>query len=123
MYNFFAPAINAINIFPWRVLSAILFFFYSTNLFAEQVTLVWDPAAGNVGGYRLYYGRASGNYTSNIKIGNQTSYTLAELTVGTTYYFAITAYDGTTTIESGFSNEVSTTIPASTNLVMTDGFE
>ena len=122
MFNFVA-AINAANILPWQGLSAILFCFYSANLFAGQATLAWDPSTGNVGGYRLYYGQTSGNYMSNINTGNQTSHTVAGLTAGITYYFAVTAYDSADTIESGFSNEVSMTIPASTNVVMTDGFE
>ena len=123
MFNFVLSATNAANILPWQVLSTILFCFYSANLFAEQVTLAWNPSAGNVGGYRLYYGQTSGHYTSNINIGNQTSYTVVGLTAGTTYYFAVTAYNSAATTESSFSNEVSTTIPVSSNQVMADGFE
>ena len=123
MFSFVVSMIDAANVSRWRVLLGILFCFYSSNLFAGQVTLAWNPTSGNVGGYRLYYGQASGNYTSTIKISNQTRYTVVGLTAGKTYYFAITAYDNADTLESGFSNEVSTTISVSTNLVMTDGFE
>ncbi|QQS55037.1 MAG: fibronectin type III domain-containing protein [Candidatus Competibacteraceae bacterium] len=54
----------------------------------------------------MYYGHASRNYTDSIDVGDQTQYTLTDLEAGTTYYFAITAYDTTQTIRSDFSNEV-----------------
>jgi Fibronectin type III domain len=81
---------------------------------AGQVTLAWDAnTEPTVGGYQLYYGQTSGNYTDSVDVGKQTSYALAGLQVGKTYYFAIKAYDTTRTIWSGFSNEVSHTIGAS----------
>ncbi len=72
---------------------------------AASVTLGWDAAAG-VSGYKLYRGTASGSYTTSVNVGNQTSYTLSDLASGTTYYFAVTAYDSSQE-ESGYSNEVS----------------
>ena len=123
MFSFVVSMVNAANISPWRALLVILLCFYSANLFAEQITLAWNPSAGNVGGYRLYYGQASGSYTSPITVGNQTSHTITGLAAGTTYYFAVTAYDSADTMESGYSNEVSATIPVSNNVVMIDGFE
>ncbi len=72
---------------------------------AASVTLGWDAAAG-VSGYKLYRGTASGSYTTSVNVGNQTSYTLSDLTSGTTYYFAVTAYDSSQE-ESSYSNEVS----------------
>ena len=123
MFSFVVSIINAANISRWQVLSGILFCFCSVNLFAGQLNLVWNPSSGDVGGYRLYYGQASGNYTSIINVGNQTSFTVAGLTAGVTYYFAVIAYNSTNTIESGFSNEVSATIPLSSSLIMASGFE
>ena len=74
---------------------------------AVQITLAWDPSPSpNVGGYVLYYGHASRNYTDSVDVGDQTQYTLTDLETGTTYYFAIVAYDTTQTIRSDFSNEV-----------------
>ena len=74
---------------------------------AVQLTLAWDPSTSpNVGGYVLYYGHASRNYTDSVDVGDQTQYTLTDLETGTTYYFAIVAYDTTQTIRSDFSNEV-----------------
>ncbi|OPY02994.1 MAG: Fibronectin type III domain protein [Syntrophorhabdus sp. PtaB.Bin047] len=72
---------------------------------AAGVTLGWDASAG-VSGYKIYRGTASGSYTTSVDVGNTTSYTLSDLASGTTYYFAVTAYDSSKE-ESGYSNEVS----------------
>jgi len=101
---------------------AIMFFFYVTTVQAGQVSLAWDASPSpNVGGYRIYYGQASGNYTANADAGNQTTYTLTGLEDGKTYYFAAKAYDIAKTTESGFSNEVNATIGA-TSTAPTAGF-
>ena len=69
---------------------AIMLFFHLATAQAGQVTLAWDAnTESTLGGYRLYYGQASGNYTSNIDVGNKTTYTLAGLQDGATYYFAL----------------------------------
>ena len=87
---------------------------------AGEAVLSWDPPTTNtdgswltdLGGYRLYYGTASGNYGSVIDAGNVITHTVTELSGGT-YYFAVTAYD-TSGNESGFSNEVSKTFTSVT---------
>ena len=66
-----------------------------------------DP---DVTGYKLYYGPISGNYTQSIDVGNVTTYIVSNLASGNTYYFAATGHDATGN-ESGYSNEVSTTLP------------
>ena len=68
-----------------------------------------DPA---VAGYYLYQGTASHNYTQQINEGNVTQVTLAGLTPGLTYYFALSAYD-TIGLESILSTEISYTPPLS----------
>jgi len=77
-------------------------------------SLAWDssPSSG-VTGYRVYMGTASGNYTSNVAAGNATTTTLSGLTSGTTYFFAVKAYNASG-VESAFSNEISFT-PGSTS--------
>jgi fibronectin type 3 domain-containing protein len=84
---------------------------------ANSVTLLWDapttytdgtPVTGFVG-YKVYYGTASRVYTYVVDVQDKTTHTIDALTPGTTYYFAITAYDSSG-IESDFSNELSTTI-------------
>ena len=51
----------------------------------------------------------AGSYQYTVNVGNSTSCTISALNVGTTYYFAVTAYDSDGN-ESDFSNEVSDTI-------------
>ena len=98
-----------------QVMLGVMLFFCTAYAQAGQVSLAWDAnTEPTLGGYQLYYGQTSGNYTANADVGNQTSYTLTGLQEGTTYYFAAKAYDTTRTTSSGFSNEVSTTIASTT---------
>jgi hypothetical protein len=81
---------------------------------AGTIAMAWDLPATNVdgspltdlGGYKLYYGTASGIYDYSVDVGNVTIYTLTGLTRGQTYYIALTAYDISNN-ESDYSNEVS----------------
>ncbi|MGH8615802.1 MAG: hypothetical protein ACREYF_28270, partial [Gammaproteobacteria bacterium] len=94
---------------------SVIFSCFTTYAEAGQVALAWDATtAPTLGGYQLYYGQASGNYTANVDVGNKTSYTVANLQDGNTYYFAAKAYDTTKKTWSGFSNEVSKTIGSTT---------
>ena len=73
-------------------------------------TLSWAPSTStNASGYKVYMGTASGVYSSSITVGNTTTYTSSNLGVGHTYYFAVTAYNGSG-IESSYSSEVSKSI-------------
>ncbi len=79
----------------------------------QSVTLTWSPSSNtNVAGYKIYYGGTSRNYTNVLVAGNVTSYTVAGLSEGATYYFSATTVDGTGN-ESSFSNEAVYSIPAS----------
>jgi hypothetical protein len=81
--------------------------------FCETVTLAWDAnTESDLKGYIFYYGTASGNYTSNIDVGNNTQYTTPDLKDGLTYYFAVTAYNEAD-YESDYSEEVSYTVGGS----------
>lgn len=74
---------------------------------AGQVTLSWDAnTESTLGGYKLYYGTSSGNYTANVDVGKATTYTLNNLADGATYYIAAQAYDTGRTVQSGYSNQV-----------------
>ena len=83
---------------------------------AGQAILSWTPPTTNsdgtpltdLGGYKAYAGKTSGNYTIVKDVGNVTTYTITSLPEGK-WYFAVTAYD-TSGNESGYSNEVSKTI-------------
>jgi hypothetical protein len=78
---------------------------------AATVSLGWSPSSDtNVVGYNVYYGTASGDYTGELPAGDGSDVTISNLTVGTTYYFAATAYDAYGN-ESGFSAETAYTVP------------
>jgi hypothetical protein len=77
----------------------------------SQVTLAWDAnVEPTLAGYKLYVGDASGVYAATIDVGNVTSATVTTLQAGHLYFFAVSAYDQDG-VESGFSNEISTTAP------------
>lgn len=83
---------------------------------ASSVTIFWQAPTentdgsvlSNLGGYRIYYGGASGEYSSSIDVSNPglTSYVVQNLPAGE-YFFAVTSYTSAGE-ESGFSPEVST---------------
>jgi hypothetical protein len=81
------------------------------KLSAADVSLAWDASTSTgITGYKVYVGTASRSYGSPITVGSQTTYTVSGLSAGT-YYFAVTAI--TSSAESEYSNEVSTTIAGS----------
>ena len=53
---------------------------------------------------------ASRTYTNKVNAGNATSVTIPGLVDGTTYYFAVTAYD-ILALESDYSDEIIYTVP------------
>ena len=76
-----------------------------------SVTLAWDNDPGSgIGGYKVYYGVASRAYTNAVSVGNTGRATINGLIAGTTYFFAVTAY-GASGLESGYSAEISYTVP------------
>ena len=87
----------------------------ATTLAPNTATLAWDAVTvPSLGGYRIYYGTASGTISSSsgqgLNVGNVTTYTVTGLGSGTRYYFAATAFD-TSNDESAYSNEVFKDIP------------
>src|SRR5437867_3419151 len=96
-------------------LISLLFTFFTATLTlsasAASVTLVWNASPGtNIAGYNVYYGVASRTYTNKVNVGNATNATVSGLIAGTTYFFAVSAYD-TYGLESDYSNEMSYTVP------------
>ncbi len=86
----------------------------SATALAAEVRLAWDPSPGpEVIGYRLYWGTQSRQYARSVDVGLVTTATIRELSAGTTYYFAATAY-ASRGLESDFSNEVQYTVPVAT---------
>ena len=73
-------------------------------------TLTWNPnTETDLAGYNIYMGTASGLYGTPIKLGNLTSYVVTHLAKGSTYFFAVAAYDSSNN-ESLLSAEVSKSI-------------
>jgi hypothetical protein len=83
---------------------------------SNSVTLAWDPnaatgnSATNTAGYYLYMGTTNGIYIQVTDVKIATTYVVQNLTSGTTYYFAVTAYDSNG-VQSPYSNQVSYTVP------------
>lgn len=81
----------------------------STTTTTKSATLTWNAVTGaTVSGYKVYVGEAPRQYSRTINVGTVTSSTVSSLTVGRTYYFAVTAYNSAG--ESSPSTEVSKTI-------------
>ena len=81
--------------------------FVAANLYSGEVILRWDPnTEPDLAGYALFYGRGSGNYQEMIDIGNRIKYTVEGLQGGSTYYFALRAYDELGN-KSDYSDEIS----------------
>jgi len=80
---------------------------------AHSVSLDWLPSVSAVIGYNVYRGSVSGGpYTRiNPTVDSATSYKDSAVSGGLTYFYVVTAIDSSR-IESGFSNQVSITIPS-----------
>lgn len=71
-----------------------------TGAVATSITLEWDAPTARADGsaltvahYQVYYGTSPGSYTTSVDVGNATTCTIDNLDAGTTYFFAVTAYD------------------------------
>ncbi len=86
---------------------------------AHNVTLAWLPSSSaQAVGYHVYYGTASGVYTSKVDAGTNTTFTVTGLTPGQTYYFSATSYDASGT-DSTFTPEISFITPGTLTLSKT----
>ena len=91
--------------------SALVLVFPLPVLASQSITLAWNPSPDkSVASYNIYYGKASGSYSSVVSATNASSITISGLVIGTTYYFAATSVDAVGD-ESGFSNETSYKVP------------
>jgi hypothetical protein len=106
------------------VFIGLLVTFGATRADAGSLNLAWDPnAEPDLAGYILWYGSQPGTYIASIDVGKTTSYRVANLNDGSTYYFAIQAYD-TQGKASSRSSEVSAIVPVVlTGPVAAFGFE
>jgi len=77
----------------------------------QVVTLGWNAETNPaIAGYDVYYGTASGVYSSIIDVGTNTTATLINLQLGTNYYFIVTCYD-TNGVESTPSDQLALNLP------------
>ena len=108
----YSKSISLILILGWAIGACFFSAAGVSNASAAEVRLGWNAnTEKNLAGYKIHYGMASGNYSVHIDVQNVTTYTLTGLTAGQTYYFATSAYD-ISGKESGYSREVSHTVPA-----------
>lgn len=78
---------------------------------SAQATVTWTALAdGTQIGYAIYYGIASGQYTTRLDAGLVTSKVVTPLSSGTRYYFIVQAYFANGD-ETPASDEVSFLVP------------
>jgi len=84
-----------------------------TGAAQHSVDLSWDASTGpGVVGYNVYRGSVPGGQYSKINsaLDSSTAYTDNTVTAGQTYYYVVTAVDGSGN-ESGYSNQAQAVIP------------
>lgn len=75
--------------------------------FAGTISVAWNAVSdSDLAGYKVYYGTASGSYTSSISVGNVTNATLSSLDPSTRYYIAVKAVDSAGLESAAYSNEI-----------------
>jgi hypothetical protein len=93
------------------VVAALSMFSCAAAWGSQSVPLAWDPNPDtDVAGYVVYYGNASGNYSSSLDVGTNTTATIPGLKEGQTNYFAVTAYNSAR-VESAPSSEIAFIVP------------
>ena len=102
-----------------RALAVLLLCFFAAAgaSFAESVDLAWNNnPEPDIAGYRVLIGASSGQYTQSSDTGAAVTAHISDLEVGTTYYFAVSAYN-TSGAESLPSDEVVYTVPGGPEVV------
>lgn len=95
------------RVIAFQFLIAMFYLFFSEIVLAAQIRLAWNQNTElDLGGYKVYYGKASRVYGNSVDAGNVMNFILDGLTSNQTYYIVITAYDNAGN-ESVFSTEVS----------------
>jgi hypothetical protein len=97
------------------VLSCIPFLLFSTQLYAKDVSFIWEANEEPVSGYKLYYkvgenstppydGTGINEGNSPIILENINTYTITGLSPDQTYHFTLTAFNDSD--ESGYTTIV-----------------
>lgn len=91
-----------------RVAIACTIFVATTTSFAGTIGTRWDAVAGgDVVGYRVYFGPASGNYDQSTDVGLTTETTLLGVPDCAVSFVAVKARNAAGDVSANFSNEVS----------------
>jgi len=79
----------------------------------HTVTLNWTASASSVSGYNVYRGTVSGGPYTKVNSVLEAASNFVDNTVasGATYFYVVTAVDASS-VESGFSNQVSAVVPS-----------
>ncbi|MBI4684990.1 MAG: right-handed parallel beta-helix repeat-containing protein [Nitrospirae bacterium] len=103
---------DKVNYYPWTGITICITAVptgLSSTPGSYAVNLKWNANTEPcIGGYKIYYGTSSGNYTTPKVVGNVTSYKLTSLTNGIKYYIAISSMN-TVGVESVKSAEITQT--------------
>jgi len=86
------------------VIALFMIFCFHLDAGAQQAELGWNADTGTVAGYKVYYGQSTGNYTSTVDAGANTTYTLTNLSAQA-YFIAVAAYDSNNNV-SAYSPEL-----------------
>jgi hypothetical protein len=79
---------------------------------ADEITLTWDPSDDpNVAGYLIYWGESPDAYDWVMDAMDYSTVSIPELTPGSAYFFAVTAYDQKGA-QSDFSLQAAAITPA-----------
>lgn len=91
--------------------SGIRFYQVPVRSETQFITVYWDSSPSpDIISYTVYFGNESRNYTGKVSGIDGNSQLITGLEAGGTYYFTVTATDGTQT-ESLYANEISITFP------------
>jgi Fibronectin type III domain len=117
-----APACSGHNksrLLAWSLLAALAASIPPAARATQSVSLSWyRNTDSDVAGYVLYYGNTSGNYSTRVTVGTNTTTTVTGLKEGMTNYFAVTAYNSAG-VESAPSGELRFIVPGMLKLTGT----
>jgi hypothetical protein len=102
--------------------AALVLLLIASPAHSESIILSWTPPVNrvdstpltNLSGIKIYWGSSTGNYDHTLDVGNRTNATVSGFTAGSTYYFAVKAYDSNG-LHSAYSSEVSYTVSSDTD--------
>ena len=95
------------------LIAAVMFLAFTTTAWVADMTFAWDAnTEPDLAGYKVHWGLSSTiPFTDEVDVGNVLTHQLTDLVEGTTYFFAVTAYD-TEGNESAYSDILEYTIAA-----------